>query len=159
MKRTNPILDTLLEVLAIVALVILVAAGPSANAQRAYLDPVSVTNTVPASSTNSTPVAAAIDMEAYDEFSLLILGRLSSTGTSAVGYTLSNSVDGTNYVAAFTLPATASGTNWVWAHTNVNAQAFRWWKVSAIGNANANAWTNAAVFVGTKKGLFRYRPF
>lgn len=141
----------------LLALVLCVGA-PQASAQ-AFLDVNSVTNTVPATSTNAAPVATAIDVGQYDEFALLVTGKLSGAGTSGVTYTVGASVDGTNYITAFVLPLTAAGTTVVAAHTNVNAQAYRWWKVTSIGNANANAWTNAAVWVGTKKALMRYRPY
>lgn len=137
---------------------LLITAIPAAKAQS-YLDTISVTNTVPATSTNAAPVSAAIDVSGYDEFSLLVTGKLTGAGTSAVSYTIGASVDGTNYITNFVLPLTAAGTGTVAAHTNVQAQAFRFFKVTSIGNANANAWTNGVVMVGTKKALMRYRPY
>lgn len=115
------------------------------------------THAVPASTTDTTP-STPIDAGRVDEFALQITGRLTGAGTSAVTYTIERSVTGTLWMTAFALPVTASGTNWVTAMTNVTAQAYPFWRISSRGNANAAAWTNAAVVVGHKRRVRKYNP-
>lgn len=141
---------------AVLFLVGVFALALPSQAQRAFVDPVgSLTNAIPASTTN-TVTHTAIDMEGYDEFGLLLIGKLTGTGTSAVTYDVHKSLDGTNYLSAFTIAITGNGTNAVPIHTNVTCGSFRWWKIATIGNANTNAWTNSVAFVGTKRGVQKY---
>lgn len=150
-QRRPGLLAALLLITTLLALCL-----PSARAQRAFLDPVgSLTNAIPATTTNAV-THTVIDMEAYDEFALLLLGKLTGAGTSAVTYDVHRSIDNTNWLSAFTIAVTANGTTQAFIHTNVTCGAFRFWKIATIGNANANAWTNAAAFTAAKSGVKRY---
>jgi hypothetical protein len=156
MKHTvRTSLRFLLAALAIV--VILAFVVPRASAQF-YPGTVTVTNVMAATTTNSV-TASVIEVDRYDQFSLQITGKLTGAGTSAVTYTVSASVDGSNYIEQFKLPLTAAGTTTVSAMTNVNAGSIPYWKVTTLGNANANSWTNGVVTWGVKRSLLSKSPF
>lgn len=148
------------HVLLVAMLALVIAAflfAPDARAQF-YAETVTVTNSVPTTSTDTVP-SSVIDATQADEFTLQIVGRLASgTDTDPVTYTIQRSVNRVNWATAFTIAATAAGTNWVTAMTNVTAQAYPYWRILQIQNANDAAWTNGVVLVGTKTHVRKYSP-
>lgn len=153
MKTASPIqpkttLDWLLETL-LAALFLAVAIGgltPRAQAQ-VWVDTYSITNVVPATSTNTAPSSAIIDASRVSEWGLQLNVQLQGSGTSAVTFTVSSSLDQVNWVARFNAPVTASGTNVVPWLTNVVSGGIPFWKVTQVINANSAALTNLATSV------------
>lgn len=123
---------------------------PDAQAQ-ARVETLGITNVVPASTTDSAPMAGIIDASRVTQFSLFALVKLQGAGTSAITYTVKRSLDQSNWETAFTAAVTAAGTTVVPWGTNVICGAFPYWKITSVQNANATALTNHVVYVGTKR--------
>lgn len=124
--------------------------APDASAQG-RVETLSITNVVPASSTDSAPMAGIIDASRVTQFALGGLVKLQGAGTSAVTYTVARSLDQSNWQTSFTLAVTAAGTTVVPWGTNVTCGAFPYWKITSLQNGNATALTNHIVYVGTKR--------
>lgn len=137
---------------AILATVALMLPTPKAAAQFRN-DPISITNTVPANTTNSSPGSAIIDASRVSQFSLQFALKLVGAGTTAIPFTVQRSVDGANWVTGFSISVTPSGTNTASALTNVITGAIPYWKVSAVQNDNASAITNLVVTPGIKRNV------
>lgn len=137
--------------LACTALIAL-ALGPAAQAQ--FRDtPVVITNVVPATTTNTSPGTAIIDATRVKDVSVQWVLRLTGAGTTAIPFVVQRSVDGANWATAFSISLTPSGTNYVTTTTNINAQAFPYFRVYSIQNDNASAITNLAVTYGVKRNV------
>lgn len=150
MKPDSPIqpkttLDWLLETVLLAALLAVAIGGLTPRAQaQVWVDTYSITNVVPATSTNTAPSGAVIDCSRVSEFGLQFNVQLQGSGTSAVTFTVANSLDQTNWVTRFTAPITASGTNVVPWVTNVITGGIPFWKITQVINANSAAVTNLA---------------
>lgn len=125
-------------------------AAPNAAAQFRG-ETLSITNHVPATLTNSSPGSAVIDVSRVKDVAVQIVLKLMGAGTTAIPFTFQRSVDGSNYATAFTLSVTPAGTATATAMTNINTQAFPYWKISAIQNDNATGITNLVVTYGIKR--------
>lgn len=142
--------------LIIIAAVAVVSAISAFNADAqsvTYLSGVNGgTNNIAATSTNnlSTSQTAVI----YSRWiSLQPSFALTSTGTSACTFAISNSVDNANWNLYGTLSVTAAGTTPVNIVTNIDTGGTVFWKLGPVGNPNANAMTNVAVAIGKRNGL------
>jgi hypothetical protein len=137
-------------IIALPALLALAFAFALPASAQFRIEAVTATNTIPAATTNSL-TATVMDSTRVSEMALQINSRLGGAGTSAVVYTVQKSVDGSRYVTAFTLSATANGTNYVAVITNITTQAVPYWKVTQVENPNASAITNLAIYYGMKR--------
>lgn len=134
------------------AMVLSLLWSPSSAAQG-RVETLSITNVVPASTTDSAPMAGIIDASRVSQFALGGLVKLQGAGTSAITYTVARGFDQANWQTAFTLAVTAAGTTGVPWGTNVTCGAFPYWKITSVQNANATALTNHLVYVGTKRNV------
>lgn len=86
--------------------------------------------------------------------SVALTCKLTGAGTSAVRLYLDKSIDNSNWATnAANCTVTSAGTVAQTSITDIDSGGARFWRLSGLGNANANAATNFVIMVGAKRGL------
>ncbi|KAB2673890.1 MAG: hypothetical protein DVB31_02925 [Verrucomicrobia bacterium] len=150
-------MKTLLKTLVAAALVAFALTPPaSAQVLTFGLQTVTVTNAIPATTTNSV-TATAIDATRAEDVGLQISFKLTGSGTSTVVFTLSGSLDNSTYATLGTVSLAANGTNTVTYVGNYAVGPIPYLKLTQIANPNANGITDLVVKYGSKARVLRYR--
>lgn len=154
-------MKSLRSLVAIGASLAALLAGPSAPASDYKADELIITNgidntyltnTVAAASTNSS-LAVGISCKENNHLALSIRTKLAGSGSTAVNYLFTGTVDGTNYSSATyaTVSVTPNGTTAVQTITNLDVSGLAAIRLESIQNPNASALTNLQFNVGRKK--------
>lgn len=117
--------------------------APSAKAQSTSPTSITITNVIPATSTNSS-LNGDITVVRNDLVALQVVLALQGSGTTAITFDVHESLDGTTYddTAVSTITVTPSGTNTVCSVVPISPGAVGYLRIKTGRNANASAITN-----------------